>query len=177
MKKTKIGVTKLVNKYRNIANNIDNNVDVYVNNFEWYCEPENNEIYISRPKKEKSSLQDFLHSVDIKLKKEQKYLLNIIPPYVWSFLHEMGHLQTEKKIYIILMPLRKLTDFLSLHFSHKNKLMDKLTTFMYYNMADEVQATKWAVNYVIHNEKQVLKYSKELAKIYKNYFKKSVDNI
>ena len=177
MRRNKIGVTKLVNKYRNIANNIDNNVDVYVNNFEWYCEPENNEIYISKPKKEKTSLQAFLHSVDIKLPRNRKYLLDIIPPYVWSFLHEMGHLQTEKKIYIILTPYRKLTDFLSLHFSHKSKLIDKLTNLMYYNMIDEVQATKWAVNYVIQNEKQVLKHSKELTKIYKNYFKKSIDII
>ena len=177
MRKNKIGVTKLVNKYQNLAYNIDQEVEVYINDNTWYCEPENKEIYISQPKPEKESLKDFLHSVDIKLNQEQKYLLDIIPPYVWSFLHEMGHLQTEKKIYIILNPLRKITDFLSFHFSHKNQLMDKITTLIYYNMLDEVKATQWAVNYVIQNEKQILQYSKELAKIYKNYFKKSIDKI
>lgn len=174
MKKSKIGTTKLINNYRKIANNVDNEIGVYISENVWYCEPENNEIFVATPKNTNKGLQDFIKSIDVKLNNEQKYLLNIIPTFMWSFLHEMGHLQTEKKIYKILLPYRKLTDFLSYHFGNI-KIIDKLTSVMYFNLIDEVKATQWAVDYVTQNENKIVNYSKKLEKIYSKYFKKSID--
>lgn len=171
MKKSKIGTTKLINNYRKIANNVDNEIGVYISENVWYCEPENNDVFVATPKDTNKGLQDFIKSIDVKLPSDKKYLLNIIPVFMWSFLHEIGHLQTEKKIYKILLPYRKLTDFLSYHFSHI-QIIDKLTSVMYFNLIDEVKATKWAINYVIQNENKIVNYSKELEKIYSKYFKK-----
>lgn len=178
MNKTKIGAFKLINNYRNFANTIDNSVDVYLTEETWYCEPENREIFVFNPNKDTNQKHwnDFLQSVEIKLNKNNKHLMKTIPAFMWCFLHEMGHIQTEKKIYCILLPYRKITDFLSYHFASKSKLIDKLTTKMYYGMLDEVKATQWAVDYATKNELHIIRQSKEILKIYKKYFHKTLDN-
>lgn len=178
MNKSKIGAIKLINNYRQFAKTIDTNTDVYITNDTWYCEPENNEIFVFNPNKDtnKKIWNDFLNSVEIKLNKNNKHLIKTIPGFMWCFLHEMGHLQTEKKIYKILIPYRKITDFLSYHFASKSNFIDKLTTKMYYNMIDEKKATQWAVDFATRNELQVIRQSKQIQKIYKKYFYKTLDN-
>lgn len=177
MNKSKIGAIKLINNYRQFAKTIDTNTNVYITNDTWYCEPENNEIFVFNPNKDtnKKVWNDFLNSIEIKLNKNNKHLIKTIPSFMWCFLHEMGHLQTEKKIYNILLPYRKITDFLSYHFASKSNFIDRLTTKMYYNMIDEKKATQWAIDFATKNELQVIKQSKEIQKIYKKYFHKIVD--
>lgn len=43
-------------------------------------------------------------------------------------------------------------------------------------MIDEKKATQWAVDFATRNELQVIRQSKQIQKIYKKYFYKTLDN-
>jgi len=160
---------KLLKTYQDFANIIDNSIEIKKGKI-WQSIPLFNEIYIPIPSKQfyEKSIQDFLNSVYVKLPKEEKDIVDIIPYYIWSFLHEMGHVQN----YDIKDPfisIRKITDFLSYHFGHIS-IIDKLTTYLYFNLKEEKRATQWAINYVNENYDLVRLYSNEITKAYLKYY-------
>ena len=50
--------------------------------------------------------------------------------------------------------------------------LEKLGNLIYYNLKEEKQATKWAVDFVLSSKIGIVaKYSDELCKAYKRYYK------
>lgn len=161
---------KLLKSYQDFANAIDNDIKIKKGEI-WQSIPLLNEIYVPMPSKKiyNKPIEDFLYSVYVKLPQEQKNIVNIIPYYIWTFLHEMGHIQNND-IKDSFISIRKITDFLSYHFGHIN-IIDKLTTYLYFNLPEEKKATQWAINYINKNYDTVRYYANQITKNYNKYYR------
>lgn len=154
---------KILKEFKNLAKIIDNEIEVQFGDI-WVSTPLFKLVEICKTKDKKDFEIDFSNYINTLLPNNKKHLAYIIPIYIWSFLHECGHVNNydikEHKI-----SLRNLVNFLSYHFG-QHKTIDRLTTYIYFRMKEERKATKWAVNYTLKNEDLILKYSQKLAKAY-----------
>ena len=153
----KNGMVDIIAIYQNFVNKIDDTIEIkqgedYTASLEdWDIEIP---LIVSESNTDKFmlSVRDMSYSND---------LVNSIDASVWSFLHEVGHLQTRQG------DLKsKVMRFLSHRL--KSPLQDKI----YYNIPEELNATEWAVNYVNLNWYEVKAFEQELLKAYETLYNK-----
>lgn len=161
---------RVIKKYRQLANAIDKDIKVKKTASEWYCVPLEKTIFIPQLETELGE-QAFLNSINKQLPQEKKELLTMFPSWVWSFLHEIGHIQKNHikghnfiyKICCLLYDLK----------------LVKIADLIYFNSKEEKQATQWAIDYIIQNEDFVFNSAVDIYKAYKKYYKKlkiTIDN-
>jgi len=153
----KNGMVNIIEIYQNFVNKIDDTIEIKQGE-DYTASLEDWDIEIPLIVSE-SNTDKFMLSV-----REMSYsndLVNSIDASVWSFLHEIGHLQTRQG------DLKsKVIRFLSHRF--KSPLQDKI----YYNIPEELNATEWAVNYVNLNWYEVKAFEQELLKAYETLYTK-----
>jgi hypothetical protein len=148
--------------YKNfIKNNCKNEIFVELNKSNYLSYNDNNrphyKIYIARNPLGDTD-KDFMLTVKKSLPKEFKYLVDIIPELVWSFLHEIGHIEKGNAINDDF--IRGIANYCG------SKGWSFLGNLIYFNLREEKQATKWATDYVINNLEVVIKFTNDLAKTY-----------
>jgi hypothetical protein len=152
---------KVLNKYREFARYINKEIKVKKDS-DWVSYPELKLVGVPQLM-EDDGKNAFMSSVLKALPAKQKEIINIIPDFTWFFLHEMGHLQKGSTIN------DKITRGLANACGRMG--LSRLANLIYFNLKEEKQATKWATDYVINNEEVVIKFSNELIKAYKRYYK------
>lgn len=152
---------KVLNKYREFARYIDKEIKVKKDS-QWLSYVEDKQIGIPRAETEEGE-QAFRQSIIKALPNDKKEVIDIIPDFAWSFLHEVGHIEKGRRV----------NDTITRGLANAcGKLgLSRLANLIYFNLKEEKQATKWATNYVINNEEVVIKFSNELVKTYKRYYK------
>ena len=152
---------KVLNKYREFARYIDKEIKVKKDS-QWLSYVEDKQIGIPRAETEEGE-QAFRQSIIKALPNDKKEVIDIIPDFAWSFLHEVGHIEKGRRV----------NDTITRGLANAcGKLgLSRLANLIYFNLKEEKQATKWATNYVINNEEVVIKFSNELIKTYKRYYK------
>ena len=153
----------VMKKYLDFAVMVNSDISVIQGSYDWGCYPEDYIIEIPQLVTEQG-LQNFLNSIKKQLPKNKKNLINIIPDFMWSFLHEIGHIQHQHTVENSI--LRNIADYLG----HKG--FDTLSSLIYFNLKEEKQATQWAVDFTLHNYKLVKKYSKKIGNSYQKYYQK-----
>lgn len=148
---------KLLNKYRELAKIIDKDIRVCKSTY-WWSLVEDKKIGIIKAKEEQGD-EPFIASIERILPQDKKYLIKTIPTYMWSFVHEIGHIKKGKRINDDF--IRTLANTLA------KKGFHKIADLIYFNMKEEKLATQWAVNFVIQNEQLVKRYCKKLEAIYR----------
>ena len=153
----KNGMVDIIAIYQNFVNKIDDTIEIkqgedYTASLEdWDIEIP---LIVSESNTDKFmlSVRDMSYSDD---------LVNSIDASVWSFFHEVGHLQTRQG---------DLKSKIMRFVSHKCKspLQDKI----YYNIPEELNATEWAVNYVNLNWYEVKAFEQELLQAYETLYNK-----
>ena len=152
---------RVLNKYREFARYINKEIKVKKDS-EWLSYVEDKQIGIPRAESEEGE-QAFRNSVIKALPNDKKEMIDIIPDFAWSFLHEVGHIEKGRRI----------NDTITRGLANAcGKIgLSRLANLIYFNLKEEKQATKWATDYVINNEEVVIKFSNELIKVYKRYYK------
>jgi len=152
---------KVLNKYREFARYIDKEIKVKKDS-QWLSYVEDKQIGIPRAETEEGE-QAFRNSIIKALPNDKKNVIDIIPDFAWSFLHEVGHIEKGRRV----------NDTITRGLANAcGKLgLSRLANLIYFNLKEEKQATKWATNYVINNEEVVIKFSNELIKTYRRYYK------
>ena len=74
--------------------------------------------------------------------------------FLWSFLHEVGHIETINTL-----------DDDELYFSKTQKKNENITNEVYYELPDEFAATEWAANYMRENTEKVAKFWNEVQSV------------
>lgn len=152
---------KVLNKYREFARYINKEIKVKKDS-EWLSYVEDKQIGIPRAESVEGE-QEFRKSIIKALPSDKKDVIDIIPDFAWSFLHEVGHIEKGRRINdTITRGLANACGRIGL---------SRLANLIYFNLKEEKQATKWATDYVINNEEVVIKFSNELIKAYKRYYK------
>ena len=119
---------KVLRKYREIAKKIDKDIRVKKGFDNWLCWVEDKIIEVARIETERGE-KAFRKSVIKKLPKEHKDLINIISNEMWSFLHEVGHIEKGRRYWDT--PQRTIVEFLCRH------NLDLLGDLIYFNMKEE----------------------------------------
>lgn len=148
--------------YKNfIKENCENEIFVELNKSNYLSYNDNErthyKIYIPKNALENTD-KGFMLTVKKSLPKEFKYLVDIIPEIVWSFLHEIGHIEkgTRRNDDLI----RELAN------RWGSRGWEFLSNLIYFNLREEKEATKWATDYVTNNLEVVIKFTNDLAKTY-----------
>ena len=151
----------VLNKYREMARHINKKIKIQKDT-DWLSYQNEKIIGIPRAVAEQGE-KEFLQSIEKQLPAEEKDLINIIPDFMWSFLHEVGHIE-KGTIYhdSLIRGFANMLGRLGLY---------RIANAIYFNLKEEVTATKWAVDYAISHKDLVGKYSWELCKTYKRYYK------
>lgn len=152
---------KILNKYRELARYIDKDIKIKKGN-DWCCYVEDKKIHIPKIESENGE-KEFQKTIYNALPQNKKYLVKIINPVVWSFLHEVGHIEKGKRINDDL--IRSIANGLGL------LGLEKIAQFIYFNLKEERLATKWATQFAVQNEELVKRFSKEIEKTYYRYYK------
>ena len=84
--------------------------------------------------------------------------------FLWSFLHEVGHVETINTL-----------DDDELYFSKTQKKNENITNEVYYELPDEFAATEWAANYMRENTEKVAKFWNEVQSVIMDIYK--INNI
>ena len=84
--------------------------------------------------------------------------------FLWSFLHEVGHIKTIDTL-----------DDDELYFSKTQKKNENITNEVYYELPDEFAATEWAANYMRENTEKVAKFWNEVQSVIMNIYQ--INNI
>ena len=84
--------------------------------------------------------------------------------FLWSFLHEVGHIETINTL-----------DDDELYFSKTQKKNENITNEVYYELPDEFAATEWAANYMRENTEKVAKFWNEVQSVIMDIYK--INNI
>lgn len=154
---------KVLNKYREFVRLIDKDIKVKKGATAWLSYPALKEIEVPRAVAQ-SGIDGFIPSVERQLPLHAKHLATTIPDFMWTLLHEVGHIKCEHTKGSSLM--RIIADTCGV------LGLEKLGNLIYYNLKEEKQATKWAVDFVLSSKiGTVAKYSDELCKAYKRYYK------
>lgn len=153
---------KVLDKYREFARYIDKDIKIKKGYTSWATIPLYKQIEIPQVATFESE-QLFLQDIKKRLPQGKKFLIDMLPNYTWSFLHEVGHIQCnhiqEDTI------IRVIADFLG------SLGLTKIANLIYFKLKEERQATDWAISYVLNNFDTVVKFTTELEKTYKRYYK------
>lgn len=79
--------------------------------------------------------------------------------FLWSFLHEVGHIET-----------LDLLDDDEIIYSELQKKNENITDEVYYELPDEFAATDWAANYMRNNTEKVAKFWSEVQSAIMNIY-------
>lgn len=152
---------KILMKYREIARYVNPEIKVQKDS-EWLSYVEDKIIGVPAIETEEGQ-EEFNKSVYKALPQDKKELFDIIPDFMWSFLHELGHIEKGRRYWDT--PQRELANFLCIHG------ITFLGNIIYFNLKEERKATQWAVKYAIENTEVVIKFSNELEKTYRRFYK------
>jgi len=154
---------QVLKSYKMLAHYVNKDIQIVKGTTEWCCYPELCQVEIPQIVAEQGE-QAFLNSVACQLPTNQQELINIIPDFMWSFLHEIGHIECEHTANNQIT--RNFINFIS-------KIgWEKMANKLYFNLKEEKQATKWAVDFVINNYETIENYTNKIIKKYKKYYKK-----
>ena len=151
---------KILSKYAELGRTVSKRLKVKKGD-SFYCYPQCNEIHIPMVWNEEQT-KHFIDNIKTKYNPEW---VDQIDDYIWCFLHELGHIEMDR-FYISDMLFRPILVFFA-NLSFMTKLVDTL----YYKLPKETDATDWAIHYVNKNFKQLLKFQKELRRVYIRYYK------
>lgn len=154
---------KVLKAYTSLAHYVNKDIKVIKGTTDWCSYPELCQVEVPQLVTEQGE-QAFLDSVARQLPADKQELVDIIPDFMWSFLHEIGHIQCKHNVdnYVI----RGFVNIIS-------KLgWEKMANKIYFNLKEEKQATKWAVDFVMLEPQAVEDFTKKILKRYEKYYKK-----
>jgi hypothetical protein len=149
----------ILNVYKTLANIIDKEIQVQYGEY-WTSTPIFKQVIVQQKKDKQKDIDNFTNFIKTLLPKDKKYLSKQISIEMWSFLHECGHINN-CDIYDPIFSLRNVINFIAYHFG-QFKIIDKFTTYVYFNLKEEKNATLWAIQYVLDNEFMISHFSKVL---------------
>lgn len=155
---------KVLKAYTSLAHYVNKDIKVIKGTTDWCSYPELCQVEVPQLVTEQGT-QAFLNSIAQQLPADKQELVNIIPDFMWSFLHEIGHIQCKHNSRAD-VPIRGLVNIIS-------KLgWEKMANKIYFNLKEEKQATKWAVDFVMLEPQAVEDFTKKILKRYEKYYKK-----
>lgn len=166
---------KITKIYQRIARQVNPNIKCHRSTTTWCCIPAHNIVYIPRFENNNDlATANCRLSILSALPRANRGLINTLPLELWSFYHELGHIQLQHTANNDKL-LRELANFLSKHGDIKN------SSKIYYNLKQEKQATQWAVDYIVNNLDTVTKDWEKVEKVtyqtYSKRYKKILDNL
>ena len=97
---------------------------------------------------------------------QYKELGTNINSIVWSFLHELGHIECGHTA----DRQKAKRWFANLLSKIDSKITQKWASDIYFNLEEEQEATKWAVRFAILHYQEVKEFEKKLIKKYKKFY-------
>ena len=98
-------------------------------------------------------------------------------PFIMSLLHEVGHHKANDdicgEVYDFCMAEKKRIND---EMETANVEQSKILEWQYFNLPDEIMATKWAVDYAIAHPKKIKKMWKKSKKALMDFYKKNLDD-
>lgn len=82
-----------------------------------------------------------------------------VDPFIVSFFHELGHIETE--------------DFWDTKdWEHYDKRLEKpITDYVYFNLPIEKEATKWGCNYIVNNVEEMVKFVRDYSAMVCDFYR------
>lgn len=151
---------KILSKYAELGKRVSKGLKVKRGD-DFYCYPQDNQIFIPMIWNGK----DVKHFINDIKKRYNPLWVDKIDDYVWCFLHELGHIKTDTNNIVDILCRPILVFLANLSF------VPNLIQTLYYKLPNEKQATDWAINYVNEHFHEVMKFQKELRKVYIRYYK------
>lgn len=112
----------------------------------------NLEVYVYLGNKELEGDKEYIDFI----KKEYNFQPN---NFIISFLHEIGHLETETQR----LSDNRAIEYATLEYAFENNLITREQLFdKYFKIEAEILATNWAVNYYKNNEEKINKLIKTI---------------
>lgn len=151
--------TKVLETYQDFVNNIIDGVDVFAGS-DFSCYPKSREIEIPYLISDKEA-NAFL--VSVSSANVGNINTNDFQIFIWSILHEIGHLSTKQG------------DLVSAIGRRISKLLCKLNLItlankLYFNLPEERKATEWATDYVNLHYQEIKQLEKKLQNAYYNFY-------
>ena len=157
----------ILNIYTNFAKSIDDEIEIEFDN-DWQCDIETKTIYIPLIESEEES-ERFINNFKKEWCKDRNIVKLSFSPVTMSFLHEIGHTQTEQGD-IISKILRKISNFLC-----KHKITKELSYKIYYNIPEEKRATQWAIEFIAWNYFKTIEFNANIENAYFEYYDKIIE--
>ena len=135
---------QILKQYYKMAKTVNKDIVIKKVPCDWSCYPALNTINVPMVVTEQGE-QEFLQSVYDKIPIQYKELGTNINSIVWSFLHELGHIEcghTDDRQ----KAKRWLANLLN---KIDSKITQKWANDIYFNLEEEQEATKWAVRFAI----------------------------
>lgn len=151
---------KILSKYAELGKRISKGLKVRRGD-DFYCYPDDNQIFIPMIWNEKD-VNHFMENIKTRYNSEW---VDKIDNYIWCFLHELGHIKTDANSIIDTLCRPILTTLANL------SILPKVMQSLYYKLPKEYNATEWAINYVNEHFNELLKFQKDLRKVYIRYYK------
>lgn len=156
---------QILKQYYKMAKTVNKDIVIKKVPCDWSCYPALNTINVPMVVTEQGE-QEFLQSVYDKIPIQYQELGTNINSIVWSFLHELGHIecghtadrQKAKRWFANL--LNKIN----------SKTTQKWANNIYFNLEEEQEATRWAVRFAIIHYQEVKEFEKKLLKKYKEFY-------
>lgn len=126
------------------------------NDKEFYCYPNDREVYYSLIVNKRQNKWFMQNAFD-------KGLEYDCGDFILSFLHEIGHCETEE----LLTRGQKISS------TKRKKNLNgiyKKDNFVYFGLVDEQMATEWAINYANANKEKLQKLATDVQKVLKKYY-------
>lgn len=165
---------KIIKKYQYLANKVDPTIRCHRSALDWYSIPLSKEVYIPRFSLDRLGTENFRLSVLGQLPRYYKGLVNTLPPELWSFYHELGHIKLQHTSDNDIL-LRGFANFLG------KRGFSKLSNKIYFKLKQEKQATKWAIDYITSHLEEVKADWKKLEtatfQTYSKRYKKLIDKL
>lgn len=151
-----IGIDRLLNLCDSfIEDNIGDDFESVDLSADFECYPNTKEVFISIVALE-NALGEFIENL---LSRTE---INDISEFTWSFLHEIGHCQTD----------HFLNERTKHHCRNIKRKIDRgsVSTSVYYTLSEEKMATDWAIRYATQNYKIVKAFDKNALQILTEIF-------
>lgn len=162
-------VRKLCRQWTKFARKIDNKISVNIINGDWgaYRSLMLIDIPLAEPEQSKKAFEETIKKELEKI--GYSFIYNDFEDYVWSFLHECGHL-CKPKVYRDAV-YRRFADLCG------SLGMEKIANKIYFNLKEEKTATAWACKFAVDNYEMLLAEQRKIFYTYQNFFKKCIDKI
>jgi len=141
-----IGIDRLLDLCNNfIEDNIGDDFENVDLSTDFECYPNTKEVFISIVALE-NALDEFIANLQTRTE------IKDISEFTWSFLHEIGHCQTDNF----------LGERTKNHCQNIKRKINRgsVPTYVYYTLAEEKMATDWAIRYATRNYKIVKAFDK-----------------